>query len=292
VIYETLTSEDWKSPAVWKKANPNLGVSVSLDYIASECKRAIEIPRMENTFKRLHLNMLTETADRWLSVESWDASDGEIYEPELAGQACWCGLDLSTTTDLSALAMVFLDGDRRYKVLCRFWVPAENVLARSRRDNVPYDTWISQGWITATPGNCVDYTRIRADINALGRQYEIREIATDRWNATQLITELAGDGFTIFAFGQGYKDMSSPSKELERAVIAGDVRAGRNPVLRWMIGNAASDTDAAGNVKPTKAKSTGRIDGVVAMVMGIARASLNGSGYNSCYERMDGVRSL
>lgn len=274
VVYETLPEDDWKSPEVWAKANPNLGVSVSLDYLKAECEKAQQIPRLENTFKRLHLNIRTQNDERWLSLDSWDASDCEVDAQELVGKPCWCGLDLSTTTDISAFVMVFHRGQSAYDVLAKFWIPKENAHDRSKRDHVDYDSWLQQGLMTSTPGNSIDYDIIRRDINELGKIYEIREIACDRWNATQIIGQLDGDGFQIFAFGQGYKDMTSPSKELERAIISGDIATNHNPVLRWMVGNVATETDAAGNIKPTKQKSTERIDGVVAMVMGIGRAMM------------------
>ena len=292
VIYETPQDADWTSPKVWKAANPNIGVSVSKEELHQMCETAKIIPRKENEFKRLHLNMRTQTDERWLSLESWDASDVAFEESELIGRPCWCGLDLSTTTDLSAFAMVFVEGERKYRVLLRFWVPGDGIYDRGKRDNVPYETWIKQGFIEPTPGNSIDYTRIRRDINELGERFQVKEIAADRWNATQIITELGQDGFTIFGFGQGFKDMSPAAKELERAIIAGDVSCNRNPVMRWMVSNAKPDRDAADNVKPHKGKSTGRIDGVVATIMGIARASLNGSEYSSCYERLPGLRSV
>ena len=148
-----------------------------------------------------------------------------------------------------------------------------------------------EGWITATPGNVIDYDRIRADVLALAERFHIREIAADRWNATQIITQLSGDGLTIFPFGQGYKDMTAPSKELEKLITSGKLAARRNPVLQWMISNVACETDAAGNVKPSKAKSTERIDGVVALVMAIGRAMLRSDGLTSCYESQ-GLRTI
>ena len=145
---------------------------------------------------------------------------------------------------------------------------------RERRDRVPYETWARQGLVETTPGNVIDYDYIRARINELGERFDIREIAVDRWNATQLAIQLQGDGFEVVTFGQGFKDMTAPTKELEKLVVGGRLRHGGHPVLRWMAGNVAVQTDAAGNLKPSKKKSTERIDGIVAAVMALGRALL------------------
>ena len=169
VIYEAQRDDDWTSPAVWARANPNLGVSVSREYLERECRRAQETPTYENTFKRLHLNLRTQQDVRWLSIEAWDAcGDEPVDESALDGQACFAGLDLSTTTDVSALALVFPDSDGTVAVVSRFWIPGDNAEKRERRDRVPYQTWCRQGLIDMTPGNVIDYERIRSAINELG----------------------------------------------------------------------------------------------------------------------------
>ena len=281
VIYEATLDDDWTDPEVWAKANPNLGVSVSMEYLERECRRARETPTYENTFKRLHLNMRTQQDVRWLSLEQWDACGGDsigaggpIDEEELHGQECFVGLDLSTTTDVSALVMVFRDEDGVVTLVPRFRIPSDNAKKRENRDRVPYVTWARQGLIEMTPGNVVDYDVIRTRINELGEVFEIREIAIDPWNATQLSTQLQGDGFDVVTFGQGYKDMTAPTKEWEKLVVSRKLNHGGNPVLRWMAGNVAVEMDAAGNVKPSKKKSTERIDGIVAGIMALGRAML------------------
>ena len=274
VIYEASFEDDWTSPEVWRKVNPNIDVSVSEEDLARECKLAQELPAKENEFKRLHLNIKTEQATRWLPMPKWDASDQPIDLKALLGKPCWSGLDLSTTTDVSAFVMVFPDGAGSYDVLPKFWVPEENARQRERRDRVPYQQWIKEGFVSATPGDVIDYDAIRRDINALKKLYNINEIAADRWNATQIITQLDGDGLVIFPFGQGYKDMTAPAKELEKLVVSGKLRCGKNPVMRWMASNASIEQDAAGNIKPSKSKSSERIDGIVALVMGLSRAMM------------------
>jgi phage terminase large subunit-like protein len=269
-IYEASTEDDWTSPAVWRRVNPNLGVSISEEYLARECGRAKESPAYENTFKRLHLNISTQNDVRWLQLEKWDACNGALLP--LEGRECWGGLDLSTTTDIAAFVLVFPHEDGSYDVLPRFWVPQDNAERRERRDRVPYKLWIAQQHIKATPGNVIDYDVIRADINVLREQFNIKEIPVDRWNATQITTQLEGDGVTMVPFGQGFASMTAPTKELEKLVIDGQVRHAGNPVLRWMASNVSVEQDAAGNLKPSKKKSTEKIDGIVALIMGLGRA--------------------
>lgn len=190
--------DDWTDPQIWRKANPSFGVTVDAEQFAEDCREARESPAKENSFRRYRLNQWTEQDVRWLSLEKWDACGGSVGQ--LEGRECFAGLDLSSTTDISALVLVFPEGDR-YDVLPFFWVPEEGARQRERRDRVPYLDWIRDGFIEATPGEVVDYDRIRRRINELQRSYRIRQVAIDRWNATQLATQLAGDGFEMVAFG-------------------------------------------------------------------------------------------
>ena len=280
VIYAASIEDDWTKKATWKKANPGYGVTIKPEYLAAECKRAQEIPGYENTFKRLHLNIWTEQSSRWLPMVRWNECESTHTRASMLGQECFAGLDLSSTSDLTAFVLDFPrltlnasgSGVAEHVWLAWFWMPEENIAERVRRDRVPYDIWVREGWITPTPGNVIDYDRVRADINALLEQYVIKEIAIDRWNATQLSTQLSGDGFIVVPFGQGYASMSAPSRELEKLVIGGQLDHGHNPVLTWMASNVAVEQDAAGNLKPSKAKSGEKIDGIVAGVMGLARA--------------------
>ena len=271
VIYAADETDDWTDPSVWAKANPSLGRTIKREYLEAECRRAQEIPAYENTFKQLHLNIWTEQAVRWLPMDRWDGAAPRAPLESFHGRPCWAGLDLSTTTDITALVLVFPADDGALDVVPFFWVPAENLKRRVERDRVPYDLWVREGLIRTTEGNVVDYDQIRADINALGERFDLREIAIDRWNATQITTQLAGDGFTMVPFGQGFQSMSAPSKEIERRVLDGSLRHGGNKVLRWMAANAAIRQDPAGNIKPAKDRSTGRIDGIVALAMALGR---------------------
>jgi phage terminase large subunit-like protein len=273
--------DDWTDSAVWRKANPSFGITINGEQFAEDCKEAQESPAKENSFRRYRLNQWTEQDVRWLNMEKWDACAGELRT--LEGRECFAGLDLACTTDISALALVFPQDDR-YGVLPFFWVPEEGARQRERRDHVPYKQWIRDGHIQTTPGEVIDYDVIRKAINDLGKRFHIRQLCIDRWNATQLATQLDGDGFEIVAFGQGYASMNAPTKKLEELVLSGKIAHGGNPVLRWMAGNVSLETDAAGNWKPSKKKSIERIDGIVALIMGIDRATTQPK-FTSIYDK-------
>nr|WP_314623624.1 terminase TerL endonuclease subunit [uncultured Noviherbaspirillum sp.] len=282
VIYEAGKNDDWTQPTTWRKAHPGLGVSVKEEYFAAECAKAQQLPGYENTFKRLLLNIWTEQNTRWLPMETWDRCAADM--PDLTGRLCFAGLDLASTTDIAALVLAFPIGGLVH-FLPFFFVPAEGIKRRSDRDRVPYVDWVRQGHIIATEGNVIDYDVIRAKINDLSEQYQIKEIAIDRWNATQLSTQLTGDGFEMVGYGQGFASMSAPTKELERRVLAQEINHGHNPVLRWMASNVSIKQDPAGNMKPDKSKSTERIDGIVAALMSLGRVMESDHDRGSVYDR-------
>ena len=192
----------------------------------------------------------------------------------LEGRVCYGGLDLSSTTDITAFVLVFppTDEDDKYYILPYFWLPEETLDLRVRRDHVPYDVWEQQGYIMTTEGNVVHYGFIESFIEELGKIYNIREIAFDRWGAVQMSQNLEGLGFTMVQFGQGYKDMSPPTKELMKLTLEQKLVHNGHPVLRWMMDNIFIRRDPAGNIKPDKEKSTEKIDGAVAMIMALDRA--------------------
>ncbi len=274
IIFEALPSDDWTSEATWRKANPNLDVSVSLDYLKRECERAKETPNYENTFKRLHLNIRTQNDVKWLHLERWDQCDDPVNEEELAGRDCTAALDLSTKTDLSAWVLLFppASEDDKWIIIPRFFAPAENAEKRERRDRVPYMTWAKQGLLTLTDGNVIDYDFIKAKILDDARKFQIRGLAYDPWNATQIALQLQAEGAPVLEFNQGFRSMSEPTKELEKLVLEKRLAHGGNPVLRWMASNTSVENDPAGNIKPSKKKSTERIDGIVATCMALGLA--------------------
>lgn len=287
VIFEAEEGDDWTDPATWEKANPNLGVSISYDFLEAECKKAQQIPGYENTFKRLYLNIWTEQATRWLPLEAWDRNAGEPVTLEsLRDREAYIGLDMSSTRDITAMVAVlpkYVDGVLVFDVLCRFWVPGESIHLRSREDKVPYDVWLEKGLIQETAGRTTDQDAVKADILAWANVLDVREVVADRWNTSQLLQDLAAEhDMTVVEFGQGFASMNEPSKSLERLVLDDRLNHGGHEVLRWMAANVAIETDAAGNIKPSKKASKERIDGIVSLVMALGRAL--------CHE--DGVRDF
>lgn len=274
VIYGADESDDWTDPAVWRKANPSLDITVGIDKVEAACNSAKQNPGEENSFRQLRLNQWVKQAIRWMPMEKWDACAFPIDEDELEGRVCYGGLDLSSTTDITAFVLVFppLDEEDKYIVLPYFWVPEDTLDLRVRRDHVPYDVWEKQGRLETTEGNVIHYGYIEKFIQRLGERYNIREIAFDRWGAVQMVQNLEAMGFTVVPFGQGFKDMSPPTKELMKLVLEKRIAHGGHPVLRWMMDNIYIRTDPAGNIKADKEKSTEKIDGAVATIMALDRA--------------------
>ena len=191
------------------------------------------------------------------------------YRARLKGRACYAGFDLSSTKDLTALVGVFPDADG-FDVCPNSSCPAESIRERAHRDRVPYDEWARRGLLNTTPGNSVDYAYVRQTVLEWARLFDLKWIGVDPWNARGLITQLAEqDGLTVVEVRQGFASLSGPAKALETAILSRKLRHNGHDVLRWCVGNVALETDAAGNIKPRKAASTERIDGVVALVMAI-----------------------
>lgn len=286
VIYGAGRDEDWSSPEVWKKANPSLGITVKMEKVKDAYNSAKENPAEENTFRQLRLNQWVKQDVRWMPMDKWDACAFPVDPDELRGRDCYGGLDLSSTTDITAFVLVFppRDDPESYTLLPYFWIPEDNVDLRVRRDHVPYDIWKQQGYLQTTEGNVVHYGFIEHFIDDLGKKYHIKEIAFDRWGAVEMVQNLEGMGFTVVPFGQGFKDMTPPTKELMRLTLEKKIAHGGHPVLRWMMDNIYIRTDPAGNIKPDKAKSTEKIDGVVATIMGLDRAIRNEDSGDSVYD--------
>ena len=274
VIYGAEEADDWTNPKVWKKANPSLGITVGIDKVKDACESAKQNPGEENSFRQLRLNQWVKQAVRWMPMDKWDKCEFAVSEDDLEGRVCYGGLDLSSTTDITAFVLVFPpeDEDDKYIILPYFWIPEDNLELRVRRDHVPYDVWERQGYLQTTEGNVVHYGYIEKFIESLGERFNIREIAFDRWGAVQMVQNLEGMGFTVVPFGQGFKDMSPPTKELMKLVLEQKIAHGGHPVLRWMMDNIFIRTDPAGNIKPDKEKSTEKIDGAVATIMALDRA--------------------
>lgn len=279
VIYGADLEDDWTDEAVWAKANPSLGVTVPIEKVRAACNSARQNPAEENTFRQLRLNQWVKQSVRWMPMHVWNQNNDPVDLVELEGRPCYGGLDMASTTDITAFVLVFppYGSDEKYRVAPWFWIPEDNLPLRVARDHVPYDLWQQQGYLETTEGNVVHYAHIEALIEQLGEGFDIREIAFDRWGAVQMSQNLEGMGFTVVPFGQGFKDMSPPSKELMKLALEGRLAHGGHPVLAWMVDNIHVRQDPAGNIKPDKQKSTEKIDGVVATIMALDRAIRGGS---------------
>jgi phage terminase large subunit-like protein len=286
ILFEAPTEADWTDEQVWRKANPALGDFRSLDEMRAACARAKEVPAQEQAFRRLYLNQWTEQATRWLSMDAWDACRTPVDRAALRGRPCYVGLDLSSTGDLTAAVAVFPDGDA-FEVLPAFFVPADRIPQRTIRDRVPYAEWTRAGLIAATPGAVVDYDYVRKLILDWDAEFDLRVVAYDPWNATDLISRLEKqDGLTCVKVRQGFPSLSAPSKLLERAIGARTIRHDGHPVLRWNIANMSVEGDAAGNIKPSKELSTEKIDGGLALIMAIDAMSRHGHDATPSYQMM------
>lgn len=278
VIYGASDDADWSSEDVWRKANPSLGHTIDIEKVRNAYLSAKDNPAEENIFRQLRLNQWVKQSTRWMQMEKWDACTFPVDEREVLGRECYGGLDLSSSIDITAFVLVFppRNDTEKYILLPYFWIPEENMRLRVRRDHVPYDVWEKQGFLHTTEGNVIHYGFIENFIDDLGKKFHIKEIAFDRWGAVQMVQNLEGLGFTVVPFGQGFKDMSPPTKRLMELVLEKNIAHGGHPVLRWMMDNIFVRTDPAGNIKPDKEKSTEKIDGAVATIMGLDRAIRNG----------------
>ncbi len=286
VIYGASDDADWTSEEVWYQANPSLGHTIDISKVRNACLSARDNPAEENIFRQLRLNQWVKQSTRWMQMEKWDACGFPVDERELLGRECYGGLDLSSSIDITAFVLVFppRDDTEKYIFLPYFWIPEENMVRRVRRDHVPYDVWEKQGFLETTEGDVIHYGFIENFIDNLGKKFHIKEITFDRWGAVQMVQNLEGLGFTVVPFGQGFKDMSPPSKRLMELVLERNVAHGGHPVLRWMMDNIFVRTDPAGNIKPDKEKSTEKIDGAVAAIMALDRAVRHGGSTGSVYD--------
>ena len=294
IIFTLDEGDDEWDETNWIKANPNLGISVDLEDLREQARKAKELPSALTSFLTKRLNIWTRAAEHFIHPDKWRACGGAFDVEQLAGRTCFAGLDLSNTLDITALVLVFppTEEDPYFRVLPRFWVPETAMHERSRRDQVPYDAWVRDGWITAIPGDVIDYEWIYRQIDEDAQLYDLQEIGFDRWGAAAIYLWMANRGLTVVQIGQGYASMSAPMKEVEKLIVSGQLAHGDNPVLTWMAYNMVAQRDAAGNVKPDKKNSGEKIDGMVAMIMGVARATLHDPDAGRSVYEDRGVREL
>nr|DAX25056.1 MAG TPA: Large Terminase [Caudoviricetes sp.] len=268
IIYTLDDKSEWDDPKMWIKANPNLGVSLSADYLADQVKDAKNRPEAVRNVMTKNVDLWVDAERTWILDDVWLKCIGTTAPADLKGCACWGGLDLSNVSDITAYVLLFHENDR-FQLLPHFWIPEEKMLEKIRKENINYDKWAAEGYVTVTPGNVIDYDFVEADILRIVADYDLRTSAYDRWNSSQTIIDLQNEGMACNPFGQGYGSMSAPTKEFEKLVLTGKIEHFGNPVLRWMLASTLVKTDPAGNIKPDKEKSTQKIDGIVAAIMAL-----------------------
>lgn len=304
VIFAAGEDDDWTDPATWKKANPNLGISPKLEFLQGQLQEARQLPRKENRFRQYYLNQWVGQDTRWLPMEFWNVCTGapdpravklflsdpersdtlkaraqtaKAYDPDfwkklpdlMKGRPAWGGLDLATTTDLASLCWSFeADENDVVSFIWRHFLPRDTLKKVAPRTKKLYEQFAEQGALILTPGNVADYAFIEKQIMDDSALFRIAALGVDRWNATDLASRLLNnENLPVEMFGQGFASMSAPSKEFERRVLGLGVEHGNNPVTTWMAKNVAVDEDPHDNIKPTKERSAGKIDGIVAAIM-------------------------
>lgn len=271
----------WRDEKVWQEANPSLGQTISRESFREDFQKAVQSPRLENAFKRYRLNIWTQQEERWLPMDHWAACGEAFDEAALEGRPCWAGLDLASVSDFCALVLWFPEDGNA--LLPFFWLPEETVKAMEAKGDPTYTPWVKGGALRTTEGNIADYDVIRTEIQELAERFDIKQLAFDRWHATQLITQLQAEGLACLGFGQGFASMAAPCKEFERLILGHELRHPQHPVMTWCVGNVAVQKDAAGNLKPSKALSKKKVDGVVAGLMALGASMLREPEAESVY---------
>jgi phage terminase large subunit-like protein len=279
-IYTLDEGDDPFDEAVWPKSNPNLDVSVNRDFMRQQAEKAKRSPGALAAYLRFRQNVPTAVSTRAIDIDEWDRCEGNpdgLPYDEWArtvipdGAAVYDGLDLASVKDLTALIDVHRDADGYLNAVCHFWCPKDGIAQRSRVDGVPYADWVRDGFLIATPGNVTDYGYVEAEYGRVAERVDVEEVGYDRWNASQLVTNLQAAGANLVPISQTHAGLAAGWRELEKAILEHKLRHGGHPILRWMAGNVEVETDAAGNQKPSKARSTERIDGIVGLTMAIGR---------------------
>lgn len=275
IIYTLDEGDNWQEEANWIKANPNLGVSVSLDYLREQARQAAVMPTAKVNFLTKHLNIWVTGESQWCNVEKWRECAEDYQQDQLTDAvAVYLGIDLASVSDIASISGVAIMPDGTWRIFGKHYLPEDTVHSQIRKTSVPFMAWHEQGWLTLTPGNITDYNWIKADINTMLETLPVKEIAFDRWNSSQLVNDLMESGAPMVAFGQGYASMNAPMRELERRYLSKEIQHANDPVLTWAMSNVVADQDPAGNVKPAKNKSSEKIDPAVALIMAVGRAML------------------
>ena len=269
VIYGASKDDPWDDPATWRKANPSVGHTLTIEGLAEDAKQAKVSPSEKAAFQRRRLNIWVESSERWLDLDYWDEceDDIELYEGFL--HSPYLGLDLSATTDIVALVMAFMVDDR-VAIVPKFWASEGALLKRERENKPRLNAWADQGYIQITEGEVIDYTEIQRAVIDIHTEYQVQAFGVDPWNSHHLCQLLGNEGIHTVQIRQGYKELAPPTKRLEELLLEKRVIHFGNPVMRWMLSNVHCEMDAAGNKKPSRRRSIEKIDGVVALIMALA----------------------
>jgi phage terminase large subunit-like protein len=289
-VFAAPKSADPFKESTWMRANPGYGVSPTKAFMKSEAEKAKDSPLNLARFLRLNLNVRTKQTTKFISMRAWNANDRQVNETSLHGRRCFGGLDLASVSDLSALCWLFpMNDSERFEAVWRFWTPEENLKELDVRTNGMASVWAHDGWLSTTPGNVQDYDFIRSQINRDSETFDVQSLGFDPFNSSQLVNDLVADGINMVKVRQGYLTLSPPLKQVQRLILSGLQSepgiAHHNPVMDWCVDNLAVTEDPAGNVKPDKAKSGEKIDGVAALVTAMSEAVADGErNTRSAYE--------
>lgn len=291
-LYYAEKDVDWTDEEIWKRVNPSIDAGYrNLEEMQNTCKQALEIPSLEAAFRRMYLNQIISNRQVWLPFDRWKESGRDIPMSKLLKRHCYAGLDLSSTYDITALVLVFPLPDGEYATRYYYFIPEDNLHERVRRDRVQYDVWLRQGHMFATPGNVVDYDYIHEKVRELSKVFDIRAIAFDPWKAIQLTTQMETEGYNMVSFSQTIHNFAGPTDELIKLTLKQKLHNGGHPVTNWMSSNMILRQDATGNLRPDKEKSIEKIDGMVALIMGLELAIRDAADGPSVYEER-GIRAI
>lgn len=282
IIYGLDDGDDWTTEEALIKANPNWGVSVREEILLPLQSKAMQLPSATNNFLTKHLDVWVSTDTAWMDMRAWDAcGDGKLSIDDFAGKPCWIGLDLASKVDIAALVILFEGDDGRFVCFGKYYLPEEAVIDSG---NSQYSGWEREGRLTVTPGNVTDYAWIEADLIDICARFDVKAVAYDPFQATQLSTRMMGEGLPMLEVRPTVLNFSEPMKSLEALVLQKKLRHDACPVMTWMVSNVVAHLDAKDNIYPRKERPENKIDGVVALIMAISRAILKGEDDTSIYE--------
>jgi len=267
-------SDNWQDESTWIKANPNLGVSVNIEKLREAATKAKQDPSALDNFLTKHLDMWVKGARKWMPLKQWKKCAAKYTFDDLkTADAVFAGLDLASVSDLCSLVIVANMPDGKKRIWGKHYLPEDKALSTENKNAALYKRWADAGWLTLTEGNVTDYDYIERDIHAMMSCLPIQEVAFDKYNATQIVNNLQAEDVPMVEFRQGFLSMSPAMKQLEIDILTGKLQHPNDPVINWAISNVVMIRDAAGNQKPDKEKSIGKIDPVVAMIMATGRSN-------------------